>query len=118
MNRLKIFFRQSNFLSTPLVFLRLQDISIDTSILVGNEHANTLRGLAGWDILESGGGADLIHGGNGRDIIDGGAGSDEMHGDFGWNTFKDQQDDSKDLIAIKSDQHLSNWWYGKAGKQP
>ena len=26
-----------------------QDISIDTSILVGNEHANTLRGLAGWD---------------------------------------------------------------------
>ena len=48
-----------------------QDISIDISILVGNEDANTLLGLAGWDILESGGGADLIHGGNGRDIIDG-----------------------------------------------
>ena len=95
-----------------------QVISIDTSILVGNEDVNTLRGLAGWDILESGGGADLIHGGNGRDIIDGGAGSDELHGDFGWNTFKDQQDGSKDLIAIKSDQHLSNWWYGKAGNSP
>ena len=60
----------------------------------------------------------MIHGGNGRDIIDGGAGSDELHGDFGWNTFKDQQDGSKDLIAIKSDQHLSNWWYGKAGNSP
>ena len=108
--------RQLSFDSTGLP--SSQDISIDTSILVGNEDKNTLRGLAGWDILESGGGADLIHGGNGRDIIDGGAGSDELHGDFGWNTFKDQQDGSKDLIAIKSDQHLSNWWYGKAGNSP
>ena len=108
--------RQLSFDSTVLP--SSQDISIDTSILVGNEYENTLRGLAGWDILESGGGADLIHGGNGRDIIDGGAGSDELHGDFGWNTFKDQQDGSKDLIAIKSDQHLSNWWYGKAGNSP
>ena len=108
--------RQLSFDSTVLP--SSQDISIDTSILVGNEYKNTLRGLAGWDILESGGGADLIHGGNGRDIIDGGAGSDELHGDFGWNTFKDQQDGSKDLIAIKSDQHLSNWWYGKAGNSP
>ena len=63
-------------------------------------------------------GADLIHGGNGRDIIEGGSGSDELHGDFGWNTYKDQKDGSKDLIAIKSDQHLSNFWYGKAGNSP
>ena len=25
---------------------------------------------------------------------------------------------AKDLIAIKSDQHLSNFWYGKAGNSP
>ena len=53
--------RQLSFDSTGLP--SSQDISIDTSILVGNEYKNTLRGLAGWDILESGGGADLIHGG-------------------------------------------------------
>ncbi|WP_115133024.1 hypothetical protein [Synechococcus sp. N26] len=88
------------------------------SAISGSEDDDTLRGLAGWDLISSGSGNDLIHGGNGRDIIDGGSGSDELHGDFGWNTFKSQQDSIKDLIAIKSDQHLSNWWYGKAGNSP
>ena len=88
------------------------------SIVRGTIDDDTIRGLAGFDRLYGKAGDDLIHGGNGRDIIDGGSGSDELHGDFGWNTFLDQQDGSKDLIAIKSDQHLSNFWYGKAGNSP
>ena len=88
------------------------------SILNGNDQSNTLRGLAGWDILNAGGGDDLVHGGNGRDIIYGGDGSDELHGDFGWNTYKNQRDGSRDLIAIKSDEHLRNWWYLKSGNNP
>tara|TARA_B100000674_G_scaffold386168_1_gene329630 strand:- start:180 stop:1829 length:1650 start_codon:yes stop_codon:yes gene_type:complete len=88
------------------------------SIVTGTSSDDIVRGLAGFDQLLGKAGDDLIHGGNGRDIIDGGTGSDELHGDFGWNTFKDQQDGSKDLIAIKSDQHLSNFWYGKAGNSP
>ena len=88
------------------------------SVLNGSSNDEILRGLAGWDVLDAGAGDDLIHGGNGRDIIDGGTGSDELHGDFGWNTYKDQRDGSKDLIAIKSDQHLNNWWYGTSGNSP
>ena len=88
------------------------------SVISGSSGDDVLRGLAGWDLIEGGAGDDLVHGGNGRDVIGGGQGSDELHGDFGWNTFLDQQDGSKDLIAIKSDQHLSNWWYGKAGNSP
>ena len=88
------------------------------SIITGTSGDDIIRGLAGFDQLFGKAGDDLIHGGNGRDIIDGGSGSDELHGDFGWNTFLDQQDGSKDLIAIKSDQHLSNFWYGKAGNSP
>ena len=88
------------------------------SIVTGTSDDDIVRGLAGFDQLFGKAGDDLIHGGNGRDIIDGGSGSDELHGDFGWNTFLDQQDGSKDLIAIKSDQHLSNFWYGKAGNSP
>ena len=85
------------------------------SILDGSLGKDTLRGLGGWDIIDGGGNDDLIHGGNGRDIIDGGVGADELHGDFGWNTFKSQEDGWRDLIAIKSDQYLSNWWFGKSG---
>ncbi len=88
------------------------------SILDGGQGKDILRGLGGWDIIDGNGNDDLIHGGNGRDIIDGGAGADELHGDFGWNTFKSQEDGWSDLIAIKSDQHLSNWWYGKSGNNP
>jgi len=90
---------------------------VGTSI-TGSENGETLRGLGGWDIIDGKGGNDLIHGGNGRDIITGGSGSDEIHGDFGWNTYTDQRDGSTDLIAIKSDQFLSNWWYGSAGNSP
>lgn len=85
------------------------------SVITGSSAKDVIRGLAGWDKLTGGDGDDLIHGGNGRDIIDGGSGADELHGDFGWNTYRDQRDGSVDLIAIKSDQKLSNWWYGKAG---
>ena len=88
------------------------------SIVNGTSDDDIIRGLAGFDQLFGKAGDDLIHGGNGRDIIDGGSGSDELHGDFGWNTFEDQIDGSRDLIAIKSDQHLSNFWYGKAGNSP
>ena len=88
------------------------------SIVNGTSSNDIIRGLAGFDQLSGKAGDDLIHGGNGRDIIDGGSGSDELHGDFGWNTFLDQQDGAKDLIAIKSDQFLSNFWYGKAGNSP
>lgn len=88
------------------------------SLITGSSGNDIIRGLAGWDILDGGAGDDLIHGGNGRDVITGGTGSDELHGDFGWNTYKDQRDGSVDLIAIKSDQFLSNWWYGKAGNSP
>ncbi len=97
------------------------DRSLDAkngSILDGGNAADTLRGLGGWDVLDGGNGNDLIHGGNGRDIIDGGAGADELHGDFGWNTYKSEKDGAVDLIAIKSDQHLSNWWYGTSGNSP
>ena len=88
------------------------------SIVNGDDSSNIVRGLAGFDLLTGAGGDDLIHGGNGRDIIDGGSGSDELHGDFGWNTYKDQEDGLKDLIAIKSDEYLVNWWDGKAGNNP
>ena len=85
------------------------------SLISGGSQDEILRGLAGWDIIDGGDGDDLVHGGNGRDIITGGYGSDELHGDFGWNTYKDQRDGYTDLIAIKSDQHLMNWWYGTSG---
>ena len=82
---------------------------------MGDSRDEIIKGLAGWDIIDGGGGDDLIHGGNGRDVITGGVGSDELHGDFGWNTYKNQRDGYKDLVAIKSDQLLSNHWFGKAG---
>jgi len=88
------------------------------SILQGGSGNDQLWGKAGWDIFDGGAGNDLIRAGNGRDIITGGLGADELHGDFGWNTFKSEQDGYSDLIAIKSDQFLSNWIYGKAGNNP
>ena len=87
------------------------------SIINGSSGNDTIRGLAGFDRLSGGSGDDLIHGGNGRDFISSGTGSNELHGDFGWNTYW-ARNLSKDLIAIKSDQHLVNWWYGKAGNSP
>jgi hypothetical protein len=85
------------------------------SVLNGSNSRDELWGKAGWDILDGGAGNDLIRAGNGRDIIIGGLGADELHGDFGWNTYKSEKDGVSDLIAIKSDQYLSNWIYGKAG---
>ena len=88
------------------------------SVLSGGKGNDDIKGFAGWDNLEGGDGNDLLHGGNGRDILSGGAGRDELHGDFGWNTFKSEKDGVSDLIAVKSDQYLVNWLYGKAGNNP
>ena len=88
------------------------------SVLLGGSNNDIVRGLAGWDVVDGGRGDDLVHGGNGRDIISGGLGRDELHGDFGWNTFRSENDGYSDLIAIKSDQFLSNWVYGKAENNP
>ena len=88
------------------------------SVLSGGTGNDQIWGKAGWDLLDGGAGNDLIRAGNGRDIITGGSGADELHGDFGWNTFKSEKDGFSDLIAIKSDQYVSNWLYGKAGNNP
>lgn len=85
------------------------------SVLQGSDNNDVLRGQAGWDLLDGGRGNDLVRGGNGRDIITGDLGNDELHGDFGWNTFTSQIDGFSDLIVIKSDEYLFNWFYGKAG---
>lgn len=85
------------------------------SVLSGGSGNDEINGRAGWDILDGGDGDDLIHGGNGRDILSGGTGRDELHGDFGWNTYRPERDGVSDLIAIKSDQVLTNWLYGTAG---
>jgi len=82
---------------------------------VGNDY---LHSGFGNDIIDGGDGNDLIHGGNGADVITGGAGRDELHGDFGWNTYKSERDGVSDLIAIKSDQYLVNWYFTKAGNNP
>ena len=90
-----------------------------TGSLIGGTAINdTLRGLAGWDVLAASHGNDLVHGGNGRDLISGEKGSDELHGDFGWNTYLSEKDGYVDLIAIKSDQFHNNWWYGTSGNSP
>ena len=88
------------------------------SIVNGGKGDDIISGYAGWDILDGGDGNDLIRAGNGRDIICGGAGADELWGDFGWNTFRSEMDNSSDLIVVKSDQFLVNWLYGKAGNNP
>ena len=95
-----------------------QQVTVSGSILEGSSESDILHGLGGWDVIDAKGGDDLIRAGNGRDIISGGMGSDELHGDFGWNTYTSQVDGSTDLIVVKSDQHLDNWWYGKDGNNP
>ena len=88
------------------------------SLITGGKGNDDIKGFAGWDILDGGEGNDLIHGGNGRDIITGGLGADQLWGDFGWNTYTSEKDSSSDLIAVKSDQYVVNWLYGKAGNNP
>jgi len=86
--------------------------------ITGNYTGNNLEGLRGDDIIDGLAGDDLIHGGNGDDVLIGGLGGDELHGDFGRNTYRSEKDGFSDLIAIKSDQFLVNWLYGKAGNSP
>ena len=86
--------------------------------ITGNYTRNNLEGLRGDDIIDGLAGDDLIHGGNGDDVLIGGLGGDELHGDFGRNTYRSEKDGFSDLIAIKSDQFLVNWLYGKAGNSP
>lgn len=103
---------------TPGSLPSSQNVSIAGSFLNGGNGSNRIQGLGGWDVIDAGAGNDKVRGGNGRDIITGGTGSDELWGDFGWNTYLGNDDGSRDLIVIKSDQLLSNWWYGKAGNNP
>jgi len=88
------------------------------SSLYGGWGDDQLFGSMGSDFLSGGLGDDLIHGGIGADVITGGAGRDELHGDFGRNTYKSEKDGISDLIAIKSDQYLVNWYFDKAGNNP
>ena len=37
---------------------------------------------------------------------------------FGLNSYLGNEDGFKDLLVIKSDQLLENWWYGKSGNNP
>ena len=102
----------------PSVLPASQAVTISGSILEGSSQSDTLRSLGGWDVIDAKGGNDLVRGGNGRDIICGGVGEDELHGDFGRNTYTSQVDGFTDLIVVKSDQHLENWWYGTDGNSP
>ena len=88
------------------------------SLISGGTGNDDIKGFAGWDIIDGREGNDLIHGGNGRDIITGGLGADQLWGDFGWNTYTSEIDGFSDLIAVKSDQYVLNWLYGKAGNNP
>lgn len=108
--------RQLEFLSGTLP--QAQDVKVETSFLNGGLSSQTLRGLAGWDVIDAGDGDDRIRGGNGRDILTGGKGADEIWGDFGLNSYLGNEDGFKDLLVIKSDQLLENWWYGKSGNNP
>ena len=80
------------------------------SVLNGGRQKDIIQGKNGWDIIDGGSGSDFIHGGNGRDVITGGVGGDELWGDFGLNTFKSERDGQKDLVVIKSDHYVYNWY--------
>ncbi len=51
--------------------------------LTGYEHAETSKGLVGYDIIDGGSGNDDITGGAGDDIINGGSGNDDITGGAG-----------------------------------
>jgi Ca2+-binding RTX toxin-like protein len=55
-------------------------------LFVGNDGANTLRGVLGNDVLKGGGGADVLDGGSGNDSLNGGAGADALAGGAGVDT--------------------------------
>ena len=104
----------------PLEAPQIDDLTSGNqgSVLNGAGGKDQIQAKAGWDVIDGGADDDFIRAGNGRDIITGGFGADELWGDFGWNTYKSEKDGSRDLIAIKSDQNLVNWLYGKAGNNP
>ena len=83
--------------------------------LEGGAGDDVLMGRQGGDVLSGGSGNDLIRAGHGRDVITGGDGGDTLFGGFGHNIFTGEKDGEVDTISFKSDQHLWNWLYGKAG---
>ncbi|MFZ4803522.1 MAG: FKBP-type peptidyl-prolyl cis-trans isomerase [Synechococcus lacustris] len=89
-----------------------------SDLLLGGKGNDIISGEKLNDEIYAGDGNDFIHAGNGKDVITGGDGSDEIWGDFGWNTYKADNDNVKDLIVIKSDQWLVNPIYGTAGNSP
>ena len=83
--------------------------------LEGGAGDDVLMGRQGGDVLSGGSGDDLIRAGHGRDVITGGVGGDTLFGGFGHNIFTGERDGALDTLSFKSDQHLWNWLYGKAG---
>jgi Ca2+-binding RTX toxin-like protein len=59
------------------------DTPYSHDVLLGDEHANTLRGRGGDDIISGHGGNDQLSGGAGRDKLRGGAGRDVLSGGSG-----------------------------------
>ena len=53
--------------------------------LIGNDIANTLQGLGGFDVLRGLGGDDKIFGGDGNDTLTGGQGADILDGGAGFD---------------------------------
>lgn len=81
----------------------------------GGAGDDVLMGHQGGDVLSGGSGKDLIRAGHGRDVITGGTGGDMLYGGFGHNIFTGEKDGEADTLSFKSDQHLWNWLYDKAG---
>ena len=81
----------------------------------GGAGDDVLMGRQGGDVLSGGSGKDLIRAGHGRDVITGGTGGDMLYGGFGHNIFTGEKDGEADTLSFKSDQHLWNWLYDKAG---
>ena len=79
---------RAQFESQPPATISSIEIVIGTDtllhdILLGDEHANTLRGRDGDDIISGHGGNDRLSGGSGRDNLRGGSGRDVLSGDSG-----------------------------------
>lgn len=88
----------------------------DADLIIGNVHANKIRGHGGNDCIWGGDGVDRIHGNEGNDRIEGGPGGDFIWGDIGQDTIwggadRDEihGDDNSDWIDGGSE---SDWLYG------
>ena len=55
----------------------------NNDVIIGNNAANNLSGLAGNDLLKGQGGNDTLNGGDGSDFLDGGPGNDTFNGGTG-----------------------------------